>query len=83
MADLVTGLESEILVVYESDNIPYIQNVESLISQGTYVKLTNREFIFIDMSQVYESTVVTPKPVKYGYINNTTTLNFTVAYHEE
>lgn len=83
MADLVTEVESQVLTLHESENIPYIQNIESLVSVGTYVKLTNREFIFIDMSRVHDTEEIVPLPAKYGYPNNTPTLNFTVEYYEE
>jgi hypothetical protein len=83
MAEFINGVESEVLTLFESDNIPYIQNIESVLSSGTYVKLTNREYLFLETSRAYSREEITPLPTKYGYVNNTETLNFTVEYYEE
>jgi hypothetical protein len=81
MADFISGTSGEVLTLHESENIPYIQSIESTISNGTYVKLTNQQFIFQNMSQVKKIDALST-PQYMGIVNNNTILNFEVSRNE-
>jgi hypothetical protein len=81
MADFISGASGEVLVLHESENIPYIQSIESTISNGTYVKLSNQQFIFQNMSRVKVISALS-RPQNMGIINNNSILNFEISYNE-
>lgn len=80
---LITNTEAGTLIFYEADNIPYINDITTRLNSGTYIKLTNKEFIFEDYSQVASSQNITI-PQNQGYMaTNKTIMNLEFSYDEE
>lgn len=80
MADILVTT-SETLEFFESDNIFFVQNITTTINEGMYIKLSNKEYIFANYSQVSDSEAVVT-PLYFGYKNDNTLINLEFSYNE-
>jgi hypothetical protein len=82
MVEYITNTTSETLTYHECENIPFVENIESTLMDGNYIKLSTKEYIFADFSQVSSSEPVS-KPQYFGFRNNNAIINLEFGYDEE
>ena len=79
MPTYINETTGEILDFITNEDYRFIKSIESIITQGKYVKIPTQEFILEDMGSVDE-VVNYQNPQFYGYQSNNTMIELDITY---
>lgn len=80
MINYIASTTSQTLTFHECETVLF-KDITTTVDRGTYVKLSNKEYIFDDYSRTTHLNTMTV-PLYFGYRNNNPIINLEFSYDE-